>query len=448
MTRTARGRRGIGIGLGLLVATTFAAAAALTTAWPQAAAKDADAAFTAFWDARTPREAAKTVPDIVASGVSFDEALKRLKAGRLYAADVSKGVVRTSRRADGKEFFYSINVPASYDPAQRYQVRIQLHGGVGREGNTPRGDGSIGSLASPPGAEQIYILPTAWNDAPWWGDDQIENIDAILDTVKRTYNVDENRVVLAGVSDGGTGTFYFAMRDTTPFASFLSLNGFIDVLNSVVEDDLFPNNLLNKPFFLVNGGKDPLYPIRIVEPYVEHLKDSGVSIEYDPQPNGVHNTAWWPEVRVPFEAFVRKHPRQPLPDTLTWESTGDPLDNRADWLVIDKIAPGAPAEAATAQDVNHMGQSRLLFNNGEPSGRVDLVKHGNDVKATTRGVAEFTLLLSPDAFDFSRPISVETDGRVAFEGMVTKSVATLATWAARDNDRTMLFGAELHVTVP
>ena len=38
--------------------------------------------------------------------------------------------------------------------------------------------------------------------------------------------------MLSGVSDGGTGTYYFSMRDTTPFASFLPLNGAIAVLRS------------------------------------------------------------------------------------------------------------------------------------------------------------------------------------------------------------------------
>jgi hypothetical protein len=69
------------------------------------------------------------------------------------------------------------------------------------------------------------------------------------------------------------------------------------------------------------------------------------------------------------------------------------------------------------------------------------------VKATTRGVAEFTLLLSPAVFDFSRPVRIETNGNVAFEGAVAKSLETLSKWAARDNDRTMLFAAELHVKV-
>jgi hypothetical protein len=65
----------------------------------------------------------------------------------------------------------------------------------------------------------------------------------------------------------------------------------------------------------------------------------------------------------------------------------------------------------------------------------------------TRGVEQLTLLLSPDAFDFSKPIVVTANGHVVADTHVEASVATLAKWAARDNDRTMLFGAELHVTV-
>jgi acetyl esterase/lipase len=421
-----------------LAAGVFVAVAATTA---RSAAKEADTAFKAFWDARAPQDAAKAIPDVVASGVGFDDAFARLRAGRSYAATAPKGVIRKSYVVNGVEYFYALNVPPAYDPAQRYQVRFQLHGGVSRESNAPRGDGTIGSLA---GAEQIYVIPYAWQDAPWWGDEQITNLRTLLDMVKRTYNVDENRVAVAGVSDGGTGAYYVAMRDPTPYSSFLTLNGFVLVLRSVVPGDLFPNNLRNKPFFIVNGGRDPLYPTRAVEPYVDHLKNSGVELQYQPQPNGVHNTAWWPEVKDSFESFVREHPRNPLPDTLTWESTGDSLDNRADWLVIDKLA-AQNRNAAPLDDLNRMDHGQTMFDRSGNSGRVDLVRSGNTVKATTRGVAGFTLLLSPERFDFTRPIRVETNGQVAFEGMLTKSVATLLKWAARDNDRTMLFAAELHV---
>jgi dienelactone hydrolase len=395
-----------------------------------------------------------------------------------------------------------------------------------------RGDGSIGQLA---GAEQIYVLPTAWRERPWWSDAQVDNLRIILDRVKRTYNVDEHRVVLSGVSDGGTSAFYMAMRDTTPYASFLPLNGYIMILANPsmrLTDGLFPTNLLNKPFFVVNGGQDPLYPTELVEPYLTHFQKGGVEIDYKPQPQGVHNTAWWPQVKDTFEAFVTAHRRNPLPARLTWETDGNPRTNRAAWLVIDRLRPRRPevpladlnqrvigtaknfgvrtngmrltsvvagsnaaaigllpgdvVTSVNGRDLPEMlnmmelmaiydpgaeltfrvkrGTETIdlkgtyqpadmpaistLFSRNPPSGRVDLVRTGNTVRATTRGVAQFTLLLSPDAFDFSQPITVIADDRQLFSGRVTPSVATLMKWAATDNDRTMLFGAELKIEVP
>jgi Predicted peptidase len=101
---------------------------------------------------------------------------------------------------------------------------VQLHGGVMmRETGGPPGRGGRGGRGSGPleGAEQIYVLPMGWRDAPWWSRLQVDNIDAILDSVKRTYNVDENRVVLSGVSDGATvsTTWRCATRRRLPASS-------------------------------------------------------------------------------------------------------------------------------------------------------------------------------------------------------------------------------------
>jgi membrane-associated protease RseP (regulator of RpoE activity) len=302
-------------------------------------------------------------------------------------------------------------------------------------------------------------------------------------------------------------------------------------LRDIDDGLIFANNLRNKPMFAVNGGRDPLYPTRVVEPYIEHLKRGGVLVDYHPQPNAGHNTAWWPEVKDTYEAFVREHPRQPLPDTLTWETGNSAAFNRAHWLVIDRLGarkgdaksladlnempmppsadfgarsigkrvnrvmPGSNAErvglkagdvllrvndrsVAAAADVAEAladeppgskivlmvardnapvelegvyqpqiveTPPRALFARGGPSGRVDLARSGNVITATTRGVAAFTLLLSPDQFDFGKPVKVVANGRTVFDGRVEKNVRTLLKYAASDNDRTMLFGAELHV---
>jgi hypothetical protein len=490
-----------------------------------------DAAFGAFWAAASPEDAAKLVDPIVRAAVNFDEAYRRLQRGRPYSAREAGVVHLQNRTSDGIEHFYAANVPDSYDPARRYQVRIQLHGGVGgRATNAPVGNGTVGALA---GAEQIYVVPYAWADAPWWSNDQVLNLAAIVDSVKRLYNVDENCVALSGVSDGGTGAYFVAMRETTPYASVLPLNAYLMVLALHDIDDglIFANNLRNKPIFAVNGGRDPLYPTRVVDPYIEHMKRGGVSVDYHPQPNAGHNTAWWPDVKDLYETFVREHPRRPLPDTLTWEMGNSAGFNRAHWLVIDKLGaskgdarsladlndmpmppsadfgarsigtrinrvmPGSNAEriglkagdvlvrlndqsAAAAADVADAlsdtppgsaitllvardnlpvelkgvyqpqiveSPPRHLFARGGGSGRVDLARAANVITATTRGVAAFTLLLSPDQFDFGKPVKVVANGRTVFDGKIEKNLRTLLKYAASDNDRTMLFGAELHV---
>src|SRR5262249_39699301 len=131
-----------------------------------------DTAFQKFWAAATPAESERLVDDIVKSGVSFDDAYGRLKTGRVYTPQQTGIVKRSDKANDGVEYFYALNVPANYDPAKRYQVRFQLHGGVGgRQNNQPRGTGE-----SPlQGAEQIYVVPYAWDASPWWSDDQVKN---------------------------------------------------------------------------------------------------------------------------------------------------------------------------------------------------------------------------------------------------------------------------------
>src|SRR5262245_748115 len=319
----------------LRLALALAGGAVLPAA--QTPAPAVDAAFSNFFRARTAQEARGAVDQVVASGVGFDEALRRLREGRVYSGDVPRGTVQRSYRADTGEYFYTLDVPERYEPARKYQVRVQLHGGVGRIETSAARPGSNGRL---PGVEQIYVMPSAWRDAPWWGVRQAENLGAILDQVKRTYNVDENRVVLSGVSDGGTGAYYMAMRDTTPFASFLPLNGFIKVLENEVPDadgDLFPNNLRNKPLFIVNGGRDPMYPTSVVDPYVEQMKRGGVDLGDRQQPNAAHDTSWWPEIEDAFEQFVADRPRVALPDALTWESGPPNIPSRVHWLVIDRL---------------------------------------------------------------------------------------------------------------
>ncbi len=411
----------------------------------QAQQPDVDQAFTAFWAATDSEQAQSSLDAISQSGISFDEAYRYLQEGKTYGVADTGVVLRSYEADDGIEYFYHLNVPRDYDPSQQYQVRFELHGGIGgRSTNEPGGRGSRdGGRVRLEGAEQIYIMPYASTNQPWWSLDQVDNIRTILDQVKRDYNVDENRVVMGGISDGGTGAWYVAMHEATRFASFYSFIGYTMVLaNPTISDGTSHlHNLSGKPWFAINGARDRLYPTSRVTPFITYLKMRGIDIEYQALRQGEHNTRWWPQWRDEFENFVSTHPREPHPAAISWKAEqGNNM--RSHWLVIEELDFSQespiplfevgvdPADGTTVLDMNE-------------AGRVDVVREGNNFQVITDGVGAFRLLFSPEVIDFSQAVTVTVNNAIKFQGLLEPSLETLLNWAARDNDRKMLYGAEL-----
>ncbi len=416
--------------LGLLVWTVPSRGA------PQDDGAPLDRAFATYWKAD--RGSASLAADaILELDPAFDAVWRRLEEGRPYDAAMPTGTV-TGRNVttDGMVHHYTLVVPEDYDPSTPYPVRVHLHGGIGTE-RKDRG-ARIDPERIEPG--YIYVFPSGWRRAQWWHANQIENVGAILDRLGHTYNVDENRVHLSGTSDGGSGVFFMASRTTTRWASCLSFIGHVAVAANPrmgTDGNLFVGNLTNKPFFVLNGGADRLYPAAGVVPYIDGLRQAGVTVQFRTEADYEHNLRWWPRERETIEGFVHGHVRDPLPDRLSWEVDRTDRHNRAHWVVVEAL--GATTDEPPA--------SRAMFRRTRPSGRVDLVRTGNTIQASSWGVRRFRLLLSPAELDFDRPVRVITNGAVSFEGRVEPDVETLLRWAARDNDRQLLFGAELVVDV-
>ncbi len=171
------------------------------------------------------------VADRLADTRSVDEIFPALEAGPRYDSQVATGRVQTSHQVDGLEHPYLVLVPEGYDPAVRYPARVYLHGGVGRR-DLP-GDGEWwrdpSRLAS---NDHFAVFPAAWSESKWWQESQLASLAGLLARLKMTYNVDENRVHVVGVSDGGTGAWYMAFRDPTPWAGFVPMIGHPAVLAS------------------------------------------------------------------------------------------------------------------------------------------------------------------------------------------------------------------------
>jgi predicted esterase len=446
----------------------FALLVALTVAPGVSAQRPSaiDEAFNKFFLADDPAAASIEAEKIVKSGVAFDDAWARLEKGRSYIFEKKGEFSLRWKSSTGPYFNNVVDVPAGYDPARRWPLRVQLHGGIGRPSpNAVRPGQAPGAPQRNriPGEPQIYAHPSGWADAQWWDGEQVENILRLVDTLKRRYNVDESRIYLTGISDGGTGVYYLAMKSPTTWASYLPLNGSIAVLRNSAngaDGELYGNNLIDAPLYIVNGELDQLYPVSQVEPHVAWFRQLGVRFVFRPQAGAGHNTAWWPTEREPYEAFVQAHPRVAHPATLTWETERVDAFNRNRWLVIDSLrttsakatVDKSTSAKATADKPGGSHDPALadagFFRHTARSGRVNIVRAGNTFDAQTRDVGSFTLLLSPDVVDFSKPVTVTVNGARAFEGPVKRDPAVLLGWAARDNDRTMLYGVELKINVP
>lgn len=404
------------------------------SAHAQPASDELGEALEVFWaapDLETRERLAEAMADL---GPDFETVYDLLREGRPYSSEVETGVVKRSRRnADGTEFLYAAVVPKSYDPERRYPVRVHLHGGVMRAAWR---DNEVWWTRSAQLASEdvIVVVPTAWREAPWWRHSQVENLAGILAELKRDYNLDENRISLWGVSDGGSGAYYHAFVAATAWASFLPLIGSPGVLgNPENAADATPwvANLVNRPLYIVNGQLDPLYPAGGEQEYMALFEQVGVDFIFRSMEGYGHNLDWWSEEAAAMDEFVEAHPRDPLPDRLVWETDSAERFNGIDWLMITELAPeGARDGRATP--------------NARPA-RIELERSGNTVSVRSFDVRRYTLLISPEDFDLARPVVVETNGRTSFRAVISPSVAMLLKWAARDEDRTRLFAAELEI---
>jgi predicted esterase len=400
--------------------------------WQSAGGQEAELLYprdlvTDFWRATTEAERSAAADELSASAGSPEALYRWFRLGPEYDAEAATGVVIASRSGPtGEDFPYAVLVPDDYDPATAYPVEFMLHGGVGRP--QPPEDGVFwrGGYDNLRRDDRLVVVPAAWRDAYWWHENQAENLPAILRRVRRDYHVDDNRVSLTGVSDGGTGAWFFAFKQPGDWASFFSYIGHPGVLRSPESGGgyrLYFENLMSKPIYIVNGENDRLYPAASLGSFVEILEQEGVEHTFRVIAGGGHNTNWLPEERPAIEAFRQQHPRDPFPEQIQWVADRVDSFNQNHWIRIDELAES--------------GRPALL----------QLDREGNVFSATVRGVREFTLLLNPDEVNFADPLLVSVNGRVVYTGTVRQSMATLLE-SAQALDREFLYTATLSVEAP
>ena len=174
---------------------------------------------------------------------------------------------------------YSTYVPEYYTPDRRWPLVMALHGGAGN------GRGFLWSwLRTARSHGAILIAPTATGPAPekstWalMGDDtDSPNLWRILGEVRARYNVDPARMLMTGMSDGGTFCYVSGLDAASPFTHLAPVSATFHPLMAEMAD---AQRLQGLPIHIVHGKLDWMFPVQVARQTQQALSAAGADVSY------------------------------------------------------------------------------------------------------------------------------------------------------------------------
>ena len=203
-----------------------------------------------------------------------DEALlDRLRAGALREGEPRVGVMHAANDRQERGGF-SLYVPESSDGATPMPVIVALHGGSGH------GRDFLWTWVREARTRGILVLSPTARDRTWsiMGRDDID-APAFLEMfayVAERYPVDRTRVLLTGMSDGGTYALLCGLRDDMPFTHLAPACGVLHplLLGGGVE------TARDRPIYLVHGALDWMFPVATARIGRDALEAAGARLVY------------------------------------------------------------------------------------------------------------------------------------------------------------------------
>jgi predicted peptidase len=197
---------------------------------------------------------------------SGDGIIKQANAGAPEGTGMSK---RMMQRGD-RTRMYGLFIPVNYSPDKKWPVIVFLHG-VGEGGSNASDNLTVGLgpviAKSPKTFPFIAVFPQSASGR-WPADsDQAEDIVTILDSVSKSYNVDQDRVILTGLSTGGFGTWTIGAKYRDRFAALVPMCAYSS------QEDI--PKLTQMPIWAFHNSADPFVLSSSTEDMVAGINRQG-----------------------------------------------------------------------------------------------------------------------------------------------------------------------------
>ena len=169
---------------------------------------------------------------------------------------------------------YSAYVPEYYTQDRAWPLVMALHGGSGN------GRGFLWSwLRDARSFGAILVAPTA--TGPTWalmgGDADTPNLARILDAVRSRCNIDSSRLLLTGMSDGGTFCYVTGLERTCPFTHLAPVSATFHPLMAAMAD---AERMRGLPIHITHGKLDWMFPVEVARHTRDALAAAGADVTY------------------------------------------------------------------------------------------------------------------------------------------------------------------------
>ena len=169
---------------------------------------------------------------------------------------------------------FDLYVPESYDGSEAWPLVVALHGGSGS------GTDFIWSWLREARCRRFLLLSPTSRGSTW--SLQAPELDGhplrqMVDWVASRWNVDSERVLLTGLSDGATMTLLIGLGVDTPFSHLAPVSGVLHPINFAIGN---LERARGKPIYLVHGALDWLFPVMLAQDAARVLEEAGALLVY------------------------------------------------------------------------------------------------------------------------------------------------------------------------
>ncbi|HEU5171250.1 MAG TPA: dienelactone hydrolase family protein [Gemmatimonadales bacterium] len=336
---------------------------------------------------------------------------------------------------------YIVSVPDDYLGDRPVPLLIYL---AGNAGSAIEGMQIVHEWLDPTGYLVVYPNSGEW----WWNDPAAAMVEALIEEVQRSFAVDARRIYLTGLSNGGSGAFYYSTLWPHRLTAAVSAMGAGVFLPGVDERDRpFAANTATLPLAFLHGEQDKVILPETTRRTLRLLGERRAPLETHFYPDLGHGIVIGRSDEGRTLAFLERFARQVPPRYVRFETYDLERIRRQYWLdVLERTAPAALAAAERmSSDARQVLAPLLKRDTVAVEGEISA---DNEIRLRTRGVERLRLLLRRDLLAPGRPVRVRVNDRQVFAGEAPPDCAVRDRSLRETADPFLAYDAELVVDVP